>query len=143
MIALALSACSVAWAQEPSPDPFSDMGVATFKMLGSLALVIGLILLITYGIRRLRFGASSFQGVQRMRVLGTLTLAPKRSIALVEVCGELLLLGVGTDNVRLLSKIEGVGRAGLEEQGKESNGGDFLSILKGKKGGFKGGEESG
>ena len=143
LTAIAILASSVVWADESSPDPFSDMGVTTLKMLGSLVLVIGLILVVTYGIRRLRFGASPFQGGPKMRVLGTLTLAPKRSIALIEVCGELLLLGVGTENVTLISKIEDIEDQEAGGQIDQRRGGNFLSILKGKRVDPKGGEESG
>ena len=41
-----------------------------------------------------------------MRILGMLQLAPKRAIALVEVCDQWLIVGVGTENVTLISKIE-------------------------------------
>ena len=41
-----------------------------------------------------------------MKNLATLSLAPKRSLALVEICDQWLLVGVGTENISLISKID-------------------------------------
>ncbi len=41
-----------------------------------------------------------------MRVLSSLSIAPKRSIALVEIRDEWLVVGVGTDSVTLLTRMD-------------------------------------
>jgi len=41
-----------------------------------------------------------------MRILGTLNLAPKRAIALIEVCDQWLIVGIGTENVTLISRLD-------------------------------------
>lgn len=82
------------------------MGEASIKMFGTLLLVVGVIVLVFYIMKRFRL--VPFQGGKeaRMRLLGTLHLAPKRLVALVEVCGEWLVLGVGTESISLLSKVD-------------------------------------
>lgn len=41
-----------------------------------------------------------------MRILGTLNLAPKRAIALIEIYNQWLIVGIGTENVTLISKLD-------------------------------------
>ena len=78
----------------------------SLKMTGSLILILGLIILLFYVLKRLRLGSLSLNRYPEMRVLGTINLAPKRAIALVEICDQWLVVGVGTENVTLLSKLD-------------------------------------
>lgn len=41
-----------------------------------------------------------------MKHLATLSLGPKRSLALIEVCDQWILVGVGNENISLISKID-------------------------------------
>ena len=41
-----------------------------------------------------------------MKNLATLSLGPKKSLALIEVCEQWLLVGVGAENISLISKID-------------------------------------
>ena len=75
-------------------------------MAGSLVLIIGLILIFVYLLKRYRIGPLSLNRSPVFRLLGSLNLAPKRSIALVEIHNQWLVLGVGTERVTLLSKMD-------------------------------------
>ena len=57
-------------------------------------------------LKRAKGGALSVKKYPLIKSLATLSLAPKRSLALVEVCDQWLLVGVGTENVSLISKFE-------------------------------------
>ncbi len=83
-----------------------EFGNITLKMVGSLVFIIGLILLFVYLLKRFRIGPLSLNRSPAFRLLGSLTLAPKRSIALVEIHNQWLILGVGTERVTLLSKMD-------------------------------------
>lgn len=84
----------------------ADFGFVSIKMLTSLAVIIGLILFLFFVLKRLRFNPLSGSRFPVMRVLGTLNLAPKRAIALVEICDHLLIVGIGTESVTLISKLD-------------------------------------
>jgi flagellar protein FliO/FliZ len=86
--------------------PQGDMGMASLKMGAALLLVIGMIFGIYYLSKRIRDGRFSLNRNPAMRVIGSLSLASKQSIALVEVCGEWLVLGVGAESITLLRRIE-------------------------------------
>jgi flagellar biosynthetic protein FliO len=83
-----------------------DLGLTTLKMLGYLAVIILIILCVFYLLKRFRLGTYALGKSPQMRLLGMLNLAPKRSVALVDVCGEWLVLGVGVEGISLLSKLE-------------------------------------
>jgi len=77
------------------------------RMFGSLMVVLGLIMLLFYLARRLRLKTFSRSSrIPQMRLLGTLSLAPKRALALVEFSDQWLIVGVGAESVSLLLKME-------------------------------------
>lgn len=84
----------------------AELGNATLRMAGSLVLIIGLILIFVYLLKRYHIGSLSLNRSPVFRLLGSLSLAPKRSIALIEIHKQWLILGVGTERVTLLSKMD-------------------------------------
>jgi flagellar protein FliO/FliZ len=84
-----------------------SMTAAVFQMMASLAVVLGIIYLLYYVLSRW------FKGVAvgktrsgHIRIVETRYLAPKRSLLIVEVGGEYLLLGNGSEGVQLIKKLE-------------------------------------
>lgn len=106
------------------------------KMLSMFALVLGLMFLIFFGFKKYVLKNTAFGGGNKLvNVLGTWFLGPKKNIALVEVAGEVLVLGISQENITLLSsitseeKIEeiknagGKGKGGLNLTPNRSEGG--------------------
>ncbi len=94
----------------------------TLKMLGALALVLGVLLLIYAGSRRgLRLLPRG--GGQQIEVLETRSLGPKKALCLVRVRGEEYLLGLGADRVSLISRVGGADATSFEEQLRRQVGG--------------------
>ncbi len=84
-----------------------SMVFAVFQMLASLAVVVGMIYLLYYVATRWFKGLPGGKARQgRIRVIETRYLAPKRSLMIVEVGGEYLLLGSGSEGVQLIKKLE-------------------------------------
>ncbi|MCH8157248.1 MAG: flagellar biosynthetic protein FliO [Nitrospinae bacterium] len=76
------------------------------RMLIMLLLVLGLVFLVSYVFKKFVLKNTMFgSGEKLIRVLGTSFLAPKKNIALVEVAGEILVLGVSDGNISLLTSI--------------------------------------
>jgi len=101
-----LESCSVAAGESETTLPQGSMGMASLKMAAALFIVIGMILGLYYLSKKLRDGRFLLKRSPSMRVIGSLSLAPKRSVALVEVCGEWLVLGIGTESITLLRRFE-------------------------------------
>jgi len=110
--------------------PQGDLGAATLKMLGALLLVLAIIIGLFYLAKRLRWGRLSFNRYPAMRMISTLSLAPKRSVAMIEVSGHWLVLGVGSESVTLLCELEEppvLESSGASETGNYSG---FQSLLR-------------
>ncbi|WP_243374381.1 flagellar biosynthetic protein FliO [Geotalea sp. SG265] len=80
---------------------------AFFQMLGSLALVLGLIFLFYhFSSKWLKITPSGKGATRYIRVVENRMLAPKKSLLLVEVGGEYLLLSNCNDRVQLVKQID-------------------------------------
>jgi flagellar biosynthetic protein FliO len=85
-------------------EPVSLLSSA-LRMVTTLSLVLGLIFLLFFGFKKYVLKNTAFGGGKLVQVLSTNFLAPKKNIALVEVAGEILVLGVSDQNISLLTSI--------------------------------------
>lgn len=108
----------------------ADFGNAVIKMVGSLLLILGLIICLFYWFRKIRFGSFSSQAAPRMRLIGTLNLAPRRAVALIEICDQWFLVGIGTENVSLISRIDSVPEGGGVQGTVQDQEKGFQSVLR-------------
>ena len=77
-----------------------------FKMAMTLSMVLGLIFLLFFGFKKYVLKNTMFGGGGKLvQVLSTNFLAPKKNITLVEVAGEVLVLGISDQNISLLTSI--------------------------------------
>lgn len=84
----------------------ADFGVASIKMAGSLIFISCLIICLFFLIKRIRWNSMAGDKNVQMRLLSMLHLAPKRAIALIEIRGQWLIIGIGTESVTFLSKMD-------------------------------------
>lgn len=76
------------------------------KMVSMLALVLGIMFLLFFGFKKYVLKNTMFGGGEKLvNVLGSGFLAPKKNIVLVEVAGEVLVLGMSQDHIALLTNI--------------------------------------
>jgi flagellar protein FliO/FliZ len=84
-----------------------NMAASLFQSFGSLALVLGLIYLLTHFSRRwLKGGTGLAGGRGYIRIVETRHLAPKKTLHLVEIAGEYMLLGNGGEGITFLKQID-------------------------------------
>ncbi len=80
---------------------------SSIKVVTALTIVLSLILLTYYFVKKYLLKDGSLLGMDKqVKVISTSYIAPKKSISLVEVAGEILVLGVTVSNINLLTKIE-------------------------------------
>lgn len=84
------------------------------RMLWGLLIVLG-ILLILYGLMRKRLSFAQSNSKSKIKIREIRHLMPKKSLCLVEVGGQEFLLGLGSDNITLLSTIENPGNDTFKE----------------------------
>lgn len=87
-------------------DTAVDAGLLTpaLKMIGALAVVIGLLLLL-YAASRKGFGFLPKQRDGAIKIIETKPLGGKKFLCLVSVRGEELLLGMSNERIECLSKL--------------------------------------
>lgn len=82
-----------------------DFGHEVMKMAGALAIVVVLLLVILVWVRKTFGEAGVASGEPVMRVIGGLRLGAGKQIVLVEVAGEVLVLGTTNRELTLLTRI--------------------------------------
>ena len=95
------------------------------RMITTLSLVLGLIFLLFFGFKKYVLKNTAFGGGNLVQVLSTSFLAPKKNIALVEVAGEILVLGVSDQNISLLTSIREPRRIDEIKSAHGDNGDDI------------------
>ncbi len=85
-----------------------DLGAATVKMVVALAVTVGLFLLGAVLFRKLtgKLKLGGPAGNPLVRTLATTSIGPKQRIALVEVAGEVMALGISDESISLLTTID-------------------------------------
>lgn len=83
-----------------------DMLAAGLKMIVALGLVLGIMLALSYGLRRITGRRMGGVGGKRIQVLESHYLGVKKTISLVRVPGKVLVLGVTGDRINLLTTLD-------------------------------------
>lgn len=107
----------------------ADFNIISMKMAISLIVILVLLVSLFFFVKRFRLGPLSHGKVPVMRLLGTLNLAPKRAIALVEVCDQWLVVGIGTENVTLISRLDPPQETAAPGPGIPARGGKFSHFM--------------
>lgn len=79
---------------------------SALKMMAALAMVLGGLLVVVHFARRYLRPAGGAVSQRLMRVVASQTIGVKKAVTLVEVPGCVLVLGVSSDRIQLLSRIE-------------------------------------
>ena len=78
-----------------------------FKMLAALAIVIGLMIVAAYFIKKyFLHSLPDMSGSALIKIVSTRHLSPKNSLLLIEVLGQVMLVGVSNQQMSMLSRID-------------------------------------
>ena len=78
------------------------------KTLAMLLLVLGCIVLILYGMKKIPLFRQNYNGRIRIDILSTLHLSQKEKVAIIEVAGEKIVLGITPAQITYLTSIPGL-----------------------------------
>lgn len=116
--------------QAASPELWATL----LKSFGMLLLVLAILILVLWLMRRY-FTYSAPAGQQGIiRMLASVYVAPKERIALVDVLGEKLLIGITPQQISFLARIEDEKDICEARLAENSPGGFFKALLKRKLG---------
>lgn len=82
-----------------------DLLGATLKTFATLCVVLGLLILILYLIKRFFYLRNSLSDEKLIKMIASFHLAPRARIVLIEIMGEKLAVGVSQESIRFLTKI--------------------------------------
>lgn len=82
-----------------------EIWTSAIKMMGALALVIGLLFVSLQVFKRMYQNKSGGRSRNLINVLASNYVGVKKSVALVEVPGTVLVLGITNDRITLLSEL--------------------------------------
>lgn len=97
-----------------------DLTSVTIRMFSALAIILGVLLLALYIAKKAGFKTRSFLGTRHMEVVDRMYLGPKKSILLIRIGHDFLLIGLAASQISFLSKVEGPGRKDVAQSKLES-----------------------
>lgn len=114
--------------KEPKAPKAPSMTSALIKMVTALATVLGILFVLAYFAKKYQSKiGSAFGNSTCVTILATSAIGVKKQITVVDVAGEVLVLGVSGDNITMLKTID------------DQDTADYLRKLKGGKTGKGGG----
>lgn len=78
---------------------------AILKVIGSLGLVLGVMLLLAYIFKRIGFSGSNLKQGSLIKILDTRMLAPKKYVSVLQIAQEYVVVGITDQNINMLSKL--------------------------------------
>jgi len=91
---------------EPSAFRSGGMAGAVARTIFSLAVVIGLLYVFLWGLKKISAGAAVTEQSESIRVVGRIYLNPKTVIHFVRLIDELIVVGTSSGNIALLTTIQ-------------------------------------
>ncbi len=88
------------------------------KTMAMLFLVLGLLVLVLYVMKRFLFLRRGVEGNLFIKVVSSLHLSPKERIEVIEISGEKIVLGITPGNISFLTKLSDLHGEGQEIHGK-------------------------
>ncbi len=110
-------------------NPVPDLTFSLIKIMGALALVVGILLLLGNWFRNGKFGRTMIS-TMNFRMLGSIPLGMKKSIALVKVADRILVVGIAGETIQLLSAIDDAEQIARIENQNQAQGTGFGKQLK-------------
>jgi len=84
----------------------ADLVTAGLKTFALLCVVLGILILVVYGMKKLSFFQEGVIQNGLINIVSSVHLAPRQRILLIDVAGEKILVGVTQDAITFLTKIE-------------------------------------
>lgn len=99
-----------------------DIVSTGFKTMIMLGIVLSLLILVVYFLKKTSFFKRQSKGEVIISVISSMHLSPKERIEVIEVFGEKIVLGITPGNISFLTKLHDIGdTSGINEENKENH----------------------
>jgi len=92
-----------------------------FKTVATLCLVLGLLIVVLYLMKRLFFLRREKEGNLFIKILTSMALSPKQRIEVIEIMGEKIVVGISPESIRFLTKLSDYPVNQREHQGNNKD----------------------
>jgi len=86
--------------------PIPEVWNMLLKSAGMLCVVIGILLLMVYIIKRFSLAGGGKRGQTSIKVLSSIHFGAKEKVALIDVLGKKILLGITANNINFLTEFD-------------------------------------
>ena len=104
----------------------SDLWIASLKTLGMLSVVLSIVLLFFFLIKKLSFRNAYNQ--TNIQIISSLYIGPRKQIVLIDVMNEKLVLGVTTERITCLAKLDNT-QEGNNVQNDQTNSSNIFNKI--------------
>ena len=136
-----LAPCRTTWAGNEPPagamDNLVDTGslLLSFKVIGGLALVTGLMVLLVIWLKKLGLSQKTLKQGSLIRILDTRMIGPKKYVSVLQIADQNIVVGVTDQQITMLTELD-AGPALKIEEGQENNTSETFSSLLARASGF-------
>ncbi len=88
------------------PEVIPGLWITLIKSFAMLSVVIGVLIAVLFLMKRLLYSQGSFSKQSLIQMLASFHVTQKERIMLVDVLGEKILIGVTSNNISCLAKID-------------------------------------
>ena len=128
--------CRTAWAgSEPPAGSMDSLAGSTslfllsFKVIGGLALVTGLMVLLMIWLKKLGFSQKTLKQGSLIRILDTRMIGPKKYVSVLQIADQNIVVGVTDQQITMLTGLNDNPALELKEEQKNNTSKQFSSLL--------------
>ena len=137
-----LALCQTTWAgSEPAAGAMDNLAATSsllflsFKVIGALALVTGLMVILVVWLKKLGFSQKTLKQGSLIRILDTRMIGPKKYISVLQIADQNIVVGITDQQITMLTGLD-AGPALKIEEGKQDNTSETFSSLLARASGF-------
>ncbi len=137
-----LALCQTSWAgNEPAAGAIDNLATTgsllflSLKVIGGLALVIGLMVLLVIWLKKLGFSQKTLKQGSLIRILDTRMIGPKKYVSVLQIADQNIVVGITDQQITMLTGLNDDPALKIDK-GKEDNTSETFSSLLARASGF-------
>ena len=131
-----LALCQTTWAgSEPAAGAMDNLAATSsllflsFKVIGALALVTGLMVILVVWLKKLGFSQKTLKQGSLIRILDTRMIGPKKYISVLQIADQNIVVGITDQQITMLTGLDDGPALKIEEEKKDNTSETFSSLL--------------
>jgi flagellar protein FliO/FliZ len=131
-----LALCQTSWAgKEPAAGAIDNLATTgsllflSLKVIGGLALVMGLMVLLVIWLKKLGFSQKTLKQGSLIRILDTRMIGPKKYVSVLQIADQNIVVGITDQQITMLTGLNDDPALKIEKGKKDNTSETFSSLL--------------